>query len=35
VHGDEIAATTGAELTCDGALLTYCEDCWEREFGES
>ena len=23
------------EITCDDELLTYCEPCWEREFGES
>jgi hypothetical protein len=21
------------ELTCDDELLTYCERCWEDEFG--
>jgi len=21
-------------LTCDDELLTYCEECWQREFGE-
>jgi hypothetical protein len=23
------------ELTCDDELLVYCEESWEREFGES
>jgi hypothetical protein len=22
------------DLTCDDELLTYCQECWEREFGE-
>ena len=23
------------ELTCDDEPLVYCEECWEREFGDS
>ena len=23
------------EITCDDELITYCSECWEREFGES
>jgi hypothetical protein len=22
------------EITCDDELLTYCEACWESEFGD-
>lgn len=27
--------TLRLELTCDDELLTYREECWEREFGDS
>jgi hypothetical protein len=23
------------ELTCDDEMISYCVECWEREFGES
>jgi hypothetical protein len=36
--GRELAADSPSlrlQLTSDGELLAYCEECWEQEFGES